>query len=57
MNTFFIVAQPTFNQYALIGLNDGNRWNEPSKNVDQIFAGDKDKFELVTEPFTITPGE
>ena len=53
----FIVALTTPAEYCLIGLIDGNRWNNPCKDVKKIFNGDKDKFELVTSSFTVTPGE
>ena len=49
----YILAQTAFQKYALIGLQEGNRWENPGE-LDQVFAGKA--FTLVTnESITITP--
>ena len=52
-----IVSRITHNLFVLISLEDGNRWREPTKDINHIFDDARDQFELVTSPFTVTPGE
>lgn len=55
----YILARTSHGLYALIGLVFGNRWSDPAliTNVDAIFSNQRNDFELVTSPFTVTPGE
>jgi len=53
----FIVAEVQLpnRMYVLFSLTDGFSWAEPRETIDDIFDGQKDKFTLITDPFTITP--
>jgi len=51
----YILAMIRSTEYALIGLNEGNRYSDPTKTPEGAFANDRADFALVTSPFTITP--
>lgn len=51
----YILTHVRHDEYQLISLKDGNRWDEPTKKINEVFDNRKDEFTLVTLPFTITP--
>ncbi len=44
----FIVAQVSVDEYCLIGLSDGNRWADPTPDINKIFGYlGRESFELI----------
>lgn len=41
--------------YSLISLSDGLTWAGSYEYIDEIFDGDREEFERVTEPVVLTP--
>lgn len=50
---YYIVASSYKCLYTLICLNDGMKYDEPTKLIEDVFNEDKSKFELVTSTITI----
>lgn len=43
-NCPYIVAQVAFNHYCLVSLTDGNRFSNPSSDIDGIFSSCRKRF-------------
>jgi hypothetical protein len=42
-------------KYCLFCLNDGMNWTRPVDKIEDVFGDHPEEFELVANPFTITP--
>jgi hypothetical protein len=54
----YIVAmvQPP-GHFALISLTDGISWTEPTADINEVYDSFVGSFTLITDAFTITPGD
>lgn len=48
-NDIYIVAQCGYERYCLISLGSGNRWSNPTGNIENIFDGFREEFTLVNK--------
>jgi hypothetical protein len=51
----YMIAKISVCDHVLVCLDDGHFWSSPRGSIIDIFGGSPEKFELVTQPFTISP--